>query len=106
MKRLNKGLLVTSGICGGLGLALLICGMLLGGIRGGNDLGDALSINSGDFQEMKDEVMSEISDHTNFDPVNWFVEWVTDITESKNLYDKRRIRIWKIRDYIVPQPII
>ena len=38
MKRLNKGLLVTSGICGGLGLALLICGMLLGGIRGGNDL--------------------------------------------------------------------
>lgn len=32
MKRLNKGLLVTSGICGGLGLALLICGMLLGGI--------------------------------------------------------------------------
>ena len=31
MKRLNKGLLVTSGICGGLGLALLICGMLLGG---------------------------------------------------------------------------
>lgn len=29
MKRLNKGLLVTSGICGGLGLALLICGMLL-----------------------------------------------------------------------------
>lgn len=39
MKRLNKGLLVTSGICGGLGLALLICGMLLGGIRGGNDLG-------------------------------------------------------------------
>ena len=30
MKRLNKGLLVTSGICGGLGLALLICGMLLG----------------------------------------------------------------------------
>lgn len=75
MKRLNKGLLVTSGICGGLGLALLICGMLLGG----NDLVDALSINSGDFQEMKDEVMSEISDHTNFDPVNWFVEWVTDI---------------------------
>ena len=72
MKRLNKGLLVTSGICGGLGLALLICGMLLGGIRGGNDLVDALSINSGDFQEMKD-------DHTNFDPVNWFVEWVTDI---------------------------
>ena len=71
MKRLNKGLLVTSGICGGLGLALLICG--------GNDLVDALSINSGDFQEMKDEVMSEISDHTNFDPVNWFVEWVTDI---------------------------
>lgn len=59
MKRLNKGLLVTSGICGGLGLALLICGMLLGGIRGGNDLVDALSINSGDFQEMKDEVMSE-----------------------------------------------
>ena len=56
MKRLNKGLLVTSGICGGLGLALLICGMLLGGIRGGNDLVDALSINSGDFQEMKDEV--------------------------------------------------
>ena len=44
MKRLNKGLLVTSGICGGLGLALLICGMLLGGIRGGNDLVDALSI--------------------------------------------------------------
>ena len=40
MKRLNKGLLVTSGICGGLGLALLICGMLLGGIRGGNDLVD------------------------------------------------------------------
>ena len=79
MKRLNKGLLVTSGICGGLGLALLICGMLLGGTRGGNDLVDALSINSGDFQEMKDEVMSEISDHTNFDPVNWFVEWVTDI---------------------------
>ena len=74
MKRLNKGLLVTSGICGGLGLALLICG-----IRGGNDLVDALSINSGDFQEMKDEVMSEISDHTNFDPINWFVEWVTDI---------------------------
>ena len=33
MKRLNKGLLVTSGICRGLGLALLICGMLLGGIR-------------------------------------------------------------------------
>lgn len=53
--------------------------MLLGGIRGGNDLVDAFSINSGDFQEMKDEVMSEISDHTNFDPVNWFVEWVTDI---------------------------
>ena len=40
---------------------------------------DALSINSGDFQEMTDEVMSEINDHTNFDPVNWFVEWVTDI---------------------------
>lgn len=53
MKRLNKGLLVTSGICGGLGLALLICGMLLGGIRGENDLVDALSINSGDFQERK-----------------------------------------------------
>lgn len=46
---------------------------------GGNDLVDALSINSGDFQEMEDEVMSEISDHTNFDPVNWFVEWLTDI---------------------------
>ena len=60
MKRLNKGLLVTSGICGGLGLALLICGMLLGGIRGGNDLVDALSINSGDFQEMKDALMQYI----------------------------------------------
>ena len=48
-------------------------------MRGVNVLGDGVSIKSGDFQEMKDEVMSEISDHTNFDPVNWFVEWVTDI---------------------------
>lgn len=31
------------------------------------------------FSGVKDEVMSEISDHTNFDPINWFVEWVTDI---------------------------
>lgn len=50
MKRLNKGLLVTSGICGGLGLALLICGMLLGGIRGGNDLVDAFPSTAGIFR--------------------------------------------------------
>ena len=66
MKRLNKGLLVTSGICGGLGLALLICGMLLGGIRGGNDLGDALSINSGDFQEILNNNFNMPSFRTEF----------------------------------------
>ena len=66
MKRLNKGLLVTSGICGGLGLALLICGMLLGGIRGGNDLVDALSINSGDFQEILNNNFNMPSFRTEF----------------------------------------
>ena len=89
MKRLNKGLLVTSGICGGLGLALLICGMLLGGIRGGNDLGDALSINSGDFQEMKDKrlyrsstnymicgVCGGIGEYFNIDPTLVRLAWV------------------------------
>lgn len=50
MKCLNKGLLVTSGICGGLGLALLICGMLLGGIRGGNDLGMHFPSTAGIFR--------------------------------------------------------
>lgn len=79
MKRLNKGLLMTSGICGGLGLALLICGMLLGGIRGVRDLPDALSVNSRDMQEIESEIMNEISNHTNLDPVHWFVDWVTDI---------------------------
>ena len=66
MKRLNKGLLVTSGICGGLGLALLICGMLLGGIRGGNDLVDAFSINSGDFQEILNNNFNMPSFRTEF----------------------------------------
>lgn len=76
MKRFHKGLLVTSGICGGLGIVLLICGMLLGGAR---HLPDALSVNSRDFQSMKSEVMREIGDHTHFNLVDWFVDLVDEV---------------------------